>query len=77
MRARAGGDAGEARDAGGVWIAVGVVGGILVYAFAVLLYVAGFTVIVPVVVIPPVLVALIAASNLLGGRSHREGGGKG
>lgn len=66
-----------AGDSGGVWIGIGIAGGILVYVWAVILYAAGFTAIAAVVVIPPVLVALIAVSNLLGGRSRRSSGGKG
>jgi hypothetical protein len=61
-------------DAGGVWIAVGVVGGVLLYAGAVLLAVAGFDAILPVVVLPPVVLVLIAGGGLLRGRpSGRDG----
>jgi hypothetical protein len=54
-------------DAGGVWIVTGVVLGALVYAGCVLMAVAGFTVVLPFVVIPPVLIGLIGANNLVGG----------
>jgi hypothetical protein len=54
-------------DAGGVWIITGFVLGGIVYAGMVLMAVAGFTAVVPLVVIPPVLVAIIAANSLLGG----------
>jgi len=58
-------------DAGGVWIATGVALGAVVYAGMVLMLVAGFTAVAPLVIVPPVLVALIGANNLLGGgRSH-------
>jgi hypothetical protein len=54
-------------DAGGVWIITGFVLGAIVYAGMVLMAVAGFTAVIPLVVIPPVLVAIIAANSLLGG----------
>ncbi len=54
-------------DTGGVWIATGVVLGALFYAGIVVMAIAGFTVVVPLVVIPPVMIALIAANSLLGG----------
>ena len=54
-------------DDGGVWIATGIVGGTLLYAFIVLMAVAGFTAVAPLVVVPPVLLALIAGNSLLGG----------
>jgi hypothetical protein len=54
-------------DAGGVWIITGLVLGAIVYAGMVLMAVAGFTAVIPLVVIPPVLVAIIAANSLLGG----------
>jgi hypothetical protein len=58
-------------DAGGIWIATGVVLGALLYAGIVLTVIAGFTVAVPLVVIPPVVIGLIGANNLLGGgRTH-------
>jgi hypothetical protein len=56
-----------ADDCGGVWIVTGVLLCILVYAGVVLMDIAGFTAVLPLVVIPPVLVALIAGSSLLGG----------
>jgi hypothetical protein len=54
-------------DDGGVWIATGIVCGLLLYAFIVLMAVAGFTAAAPLVVVPPVLLALIGANSLLGG----------
>ncbi len=64
-------------DAGGVWIMTGLVVGALVYAGMVMMMVAGFTVVAPLVVIPPVLAALIGANNLLGGgRSHGRSPGR-
>jgi hypothetical protein len=54
-------------DAGGVWIITGIVLGLLVYLGIVVMAVAGFTVVVPLVVLPPVVAALIGANNLLGG----------
>ncbi len=64
-------------DGGGVWIVTGLVLGAAVYAGMVLMVVAGVTAVVPLVVIPPVLVALIAANNLLGGgRSHGRSPGR-
>ena len=57
----------RADDTGGVWIITGFVLGAIVYAGMVLMAVAGFTAVVPLVVIPPVLVGIIAANSLLGG----------
>jgi hypothetical protein len=54
-------------DAGGVWIVTGIVCGIILYGFIVLMDVAGFTAILPLVVVPPVLVGMIGANSLLGG----------
>jgi hypothetical protein len=58
-------------DAGGVWINTGIVVGVLVYFGIVLMDVAGFTVIAPLVVVPPVMVALIIANHLIGGGRNR------
>jgi hypothetical protein len=58
-------------DAGGVWIVTGIVLGVLLYGFIVLMDVAGFTPVAPLVIIPPVLVALIGANSLLGGGRTR------
>ncbi len=64
-------------DTGGVWIVTGIVLGVLLYGFIVLMDVAGFTVVAPLVIIPPVLVALIAGNNLLGGgRTHGRSPGR-
>ena len=66
-RAGACGPRRRADDAGGVWILTGIVLGAIVYAGMVLMAVAGFTAVIPLVVIPPVLVAMIGANSLLGG----------
>jgi hypothetical protein len=65
-----------------VWIVTGLVVGAIVYAGMVTMLVAGFTPVTPLVVIPPVLIALIGANSLLGGgrgsgrpRSRPAGGG--
>ena len=58
-------------DAGGVWILTGVVLGALLYAGIVLMAIAGFTPVLPLVVIPPVLIALIGTNSLLGGGRSR------
>ena len=56
-----------------MWIVTGLVAGAIVYAGMVAMLVAGFTPVTPLVVIPPVLIALIAANSLLGGgRGHRR-----
>ena len=57
-------------DGGGVAIKTGIVLGILVYGGAVFLTVIGFHAMAPLVVVPPVLVVLIGAGNLLGGGVH-------
>jgi hypothetical protein len=62
-------------DTGGVWIVTGIVLGALLYAGIVLTVIAGFTVAVPLVVIPPVVLGLIAANSLLGG-GHSRGAGR-
>jgi hypothetical protein len=54
-------------DRGGVWIVTGLVLGGLVYLGVVVMAAAGFTVVVPLVVVPPVLVGVIGANSLLGG----------
>ena len=64
-------------EAGGVWIVTGLVLGAAVYAGMVAMLVAGFAAVAPLVVVPPVLIALIAANNLLGGgRSHGRSPGR-
>jgi hypothetical protein len=58
-------------------IKLAVAGGVALYGFCVVLAAAGFTSIVPLVVIVPILVLLIGGGNLLGGRSHgRSRGGR-
>jgi hypothetical protein len=54
-------------DAGGLWIGIGIVGGALLYLGMLVMLVAGFTPILPFVIIPPVLLAMIGANSLLGG----------
>ena len=44
--------------------------GVAIYLFCVVMAAAGFTSIIPLIVIVPVLVLLIGGGNLLGGRSH-------
>jgi hypothetical protein len=51
-------------------IKVGVAGGVALYLFCVVLAAAGFTAIVPLVVLVPVLVLLVGGGNMLGGRNH-------
>jgi hypothetical protein len=64
-------------DAGGVWIMTGIVLGLIVYAGIIVMAIAGFSAVVPLVVIPPVIVALIGASNLIGGgRTHGQPAGR-
>jgi hypothetical protein len=58
---------GEPDDAGGVWIGVGIAGGVVLYIGALVMLIAGFNAILPFVIVPPVLVALIGANSLLGG----------
>ncbi len=52
----------------------GIVLGALLYAGIVITVIAGFTVAVPLVVIPPVVLGLIAANSLLGGGRPRGTG---
>ncbi len=67
----------RADDRGGVWIITGLVLGAVVYAGVVVMAAAGFTGVVPLVVVPPVLVAIIGANNLLGGgRTHGRTAGR-
>jgi hypothetical protein len=51
-------------------IKVAVAGGVALYLFCVVMAAAGFSSIIPLIVIVPVLVLLIGGGNLLGGRSH-------
>ena len=69
-----GGRAEERRrdDEGRLWIRMGIVLGVLFYGFMVVLWAAGFTAILPFVVIPLVLVALIGSNALLGGPRRRQ-----
>ena len=60
-------------DDGGVWILTGLLLGALVYIGMLVMAAAGFTVVVPLIVIPPVLVGIIGANNLLGGGRPRGG----
>ena len=60
-------------DAGGVWIVTAWVLCVIMYGFIVLMDVAGFTEVLPLVVLPPIVLGLIAANNLLrGGSSQRS-----
>jgi hypothetical protein len=59
-------------DTGGVWIVTGWILGLIVYAGVLLAWHAGFTAAAPFVAIPPVLVIMIGAGNLLSGRSSRR-----
>ncbi|HWE71425.1 MAG TPA: hypothetical protein VG205_13750 [Acidimicrobiales bacterium] len=54
-------------DAGGLWIGIGIAGGVVFYVGMLVMLVAGFTPILPFVIIPPVLLAMIGANSLLGG----------
>ena len=58
-------------DTGGVWIVTGWVLGFILYVGVVLAWIAGFTPAAPFVIIPLVLVVMIGAGNLIGGRSRR------
>ena len=51
-------------------IKVAVAGGVALYVFCVVLAAAGFTSIVPLIVLVPILVLLVGGGNLLGGRNH-------
>ena len=62
----------HADDAGGMWIRIGIIGGLLIYAGVVVMAAAGFTEIIPFVIIPPILVALIGANSLVGGGRRRR-----
>ncbi len=55
-------------DDGGVWIVTGVLLGALLYAGIVATAIAGFSAAVPLVVLPPVVLGMMAANNLLGRR---------
>ncbi len=66
-----GGRHGARDDRGGVWIVTGLVMGAIVYAGTVVMLVAGFTPVAPLVIVPPVLIALIGANSLLGGGRTR------
>ena len=50
-----------------MWVMTGVVLGLVAYAGVVLLLIAGYTSILPLVIVPLVLAGLIGANNLLGG----------
>ncbi len=55
-----------------MWITTGWILGLLVYIGVVFTWHAGFTAATPFVVIPPVLIIMIGAGNLLSGRSTRR-----
>jgi hypothetical protein len=54
-------------DAGGIWVMTGVVLLLIAYAGVVVLLIAGYTSVLPLVVVPLVMAGLIGANNLLGG----------
>jgi hypothetical protein len=60
-------------EAGGIWVRTGLVLGALVYVGILAMAAAGFPGAIPLVVVPPVLVGLIGAANLLGGGRSRGG----
>lgn len=64
-------------DDGGVWIATGWALGVLVYAWCVVMVIAGFTAVLPLVVVPPVIVLLIVGSHVVGGPRNYGGRGGG
>ena len=74
------GPGGEGRadrdDTGGAWIVTAVVLGVLAYLAVVVMAVAGFAAAVPLVVLPPAMVALIGANSLLGGGRGRRSPGQ-
>ncbi len=51
-------------------IKVAVAGAVALYVFCLVMAAAGFTSIVPFIVVVPVLVLLVGGGNLLGGRNH-------
>lgn len=54
-------------DDGGMWINIGIGGGVVMYLGMVVMLAAGFSAITPFVILPPVFLALIGANSLLGG----------
>jgi Mg/Co/Ni transporter MgtE len=60
-------------DEGGVWIVTGLVLGGLVYAWLVIMLIAGWSAALPFVVVPPVVATLIGANSLLGGGRYGRG----
>jgi hypothetical protein len=65
------GDDHRRSDAGGVWIVTGWVVGLILWAGVLVAWHAGFGAAAPFVVIPAILVFMIGAGNLIGGRSSR------
>ncbi len=59
-------------DDGGIWVRTGWILGILFYLLMLVMYRAGFHVILPFIVIPPALAVMIAGNSLLGGPRRRE-----
>ena len=54
-------------DEGGIWVMTGVVLVLIAYGGVVVLLIAGYTSVLPLVVVPLVMAGLIGANNLLGG----------
>jgi hypothetical protein len=54
-------------DEGGFWVMTGVVLVLIAYAGVVVLLIAGYTSVLPLVIVPLVMAGLIGANNLLGG----------
>jgi hypothetical protein len=68
-RARRGGHAQTLppSDEGGIWVMTGVVLVLIAYAGVIVLLIAGYTSVLPLVIVPLVMAGLIGANNLLGG----------
>ncbi len=60
-------------DSGGVWIITGWVVGFIVWLGIVAMWRAGFTPVTPLVIVPPVMLFMIGAGNLIGGRRPSRG----
>ncbi len=54
-------------DAGGIWVKTGIVLGVLFYALTVVMLLAGVTSVLPLVIVPPALVLMIALNSIIGG----------
>jgi hypothetical protein len=60
-------------DSGGVWIITGWIVGFIVWLGIVAMWRAGFTPVAPLVIVPPVMLFMIGAGNLIGGRRPSRG----